>query len=156
MAEAVTIAAPRRLGPRAETWRPLFLQALRTLGNVRAACQAAGIDRMCAYRARAQSTEFHQEWDSALEDAIDSMEAEAYRRAVVGVDEPVYYLGQPIGAIRKYSDALLINLLKAYRPEKYREKQWPLEGAAPGVKRRVEIIMIRAEEVPVGDSVFDD
>ena len=40
----------------------------------------------------------------------------------MGVDEPVFYQGAQCGAVRKYSDTLLIFMLKARRPEKYRER----------------------------------
>jgi hypothetical protein len=53
--------------------------------------------------------------------AVGALEDEALRRAVEGVEEPVYQGGKQVGVIRKYSDALLMFLLKAARPEKYRE-----------------------------------
>jgi hypothetical protein len=87
----------------ADEWRPKFLASLRNSGNVRAACLAAGIDRRTAYRNRDNSTEFAAQWDEALQDAIDALEAVAINRA------------------RTSSDTLLIFLLKAHRPEKYRE-----------------------------------
>ena len=37
------------------------------------------------------------------------------------MDEPVFYQGQVVGHIRKYSDNLLMFLLKAHWPEKFRE-----------------------------------
>ncbi len=84
-------------------WRPLFLADLAKNGNVWAACRAAGIDRKTAYNHRDQSPEFAAAWDVALQDAIDILEAVAAERA------------------RKSSDTLLIFLLKAHRPDKYRE-----------------------------------
>ena len=35
--------------------------------------------------------------------------------------EPEYYKGEVVGHTRKYSDALLMFLLKANRPDKYRD-----------------------------------
>ena len=35
---------------------------------------------------------------------------------------PVYYQGKEVGQIRKFSDTLLIFLLKGARPETYRER----------------------------------
>lgn len=65
---------------------------------------------------------FARAWDSALEVATDALEAEARRRAIQGVSEPVgWYQGKPGGKVRRYSDTLLIFLLKAHRPEKFRE-----------------------------------
>ena len=54
--------------------------------------------------------------------AWDRMEAELYRRAVEGVDEPVFFGGDCIGTIKRYSDQLLLAGVKAHRPE-YRDKQ---------------------------------
>jgi hypothetical protein len=64
------------------------------------------------------------------DNAADALEAEAWRRAVAGVREPIVSGGkvvrdddgQPI-AIRRYSDNLLFALLKARRPEKFREQR---------------------------------
>jgi hypothetical protein len=61
-------------------------------------------------------------WDEALEDAADRLEAEAFRRAVRGVDRPVVYRGERVGTVHEFSDALLMFLLKAARPEKYRDR----------------------------------
>jgi hypothetical protein len=102
--------------PSAGEWRPPFLAALRNSGNVRAACKAAGISRAAAYSHRENSREFRQQWDEAIEDACDILEAEAWQRG------------------RKSSDTLLIFLLKAHRPEKYREVIKQEHGGAMTIK----------------------
>jgi hypothetical protein len=99
-----------------------FCAALRQRGNVQDACEATGIARRTAYQWRSDDTDFAAAWDEALDEAADRMEREAFRRAVEGTNEPVYHQGQEVGAVRKYSDTLLIFLLKAARPEKYRER----------------------------------
>lgn len=111
---------------KAEVWRPRFISALRNSGNVRASCQAAGVERSTAYRAYKQSKEFAAQWDEALEEAIDTLEAAAWQRARDGVTrrEPVMYKGAQVGekVVTEYSDTLMTLLLKAHRPEKYRER----------------------------------
>lgn len=52
----------------------------------------------------------------------ESLEEEAHRRAVIGVRKPVYYKGEEVGATQEFSDQLLITLLKANLPDKYRER----------------------------------
>jgi hypothetical protein len=99
MANALQKLTPKK----ADEWRPVFLNTLRNTGNVRASCQAAGITRQVAYAHRSSAKEFAAQWDEALQDAIDGLEAVAINRA------------------RTSSDTLLIFLLKAHRPEKYRE-----------------------------------
>ena len=103
-------------------WRPIFLAQLAATGNVSIAAQKASITRTHTYTTRYKDEDFAAQWDEAMQVAVDALEAEARRRAVEGVDEPVYYKGQLIDTIKKYSDNLLITLLKAHRPEKFRER----------------------------------
>ena len=63
--------------------------------------------------------------------ATDTLEMEARRRASLGVEEPVYYQGQVVGYVRKYSDVLLMFLLKAQRPEKFRDNH-KIDGRIDG------------------------
>lgn len=48
------------------------------------------------------------------------MEDEAWRRAMVGTEKPVFHRGKQIGTKLVKSERMLIMLLKARRPEKYR------------------------------------
>lgn len=84
-------------------WFPRFLAVLRNTANVRAACEAAKIDRRTAYRNRDENPSFKERWDEAIEDACDSLEAAAWLRA------------------KRNDSTLMIFLLKAHRPGKYRE-----------------------------------
>ncbi len=97
-------------------WRFLFLQALRETGNVSAAARTAGKSRAAIYRARKQLPDFAADWADALEEAADWLELEALRRAVDGTEEGRYFRGEMIGTITRYSDSLLMFLLKARRP----------------------------------------
>lgn len=104
-------------------WSPLFLCHLAECGNVSKAAQRAGISRTIAYRHRANNEQFRKAWEDALEQAADVLEAEAWRRAVDGIEEPVgWYQGHAGGTVTRYSDTLLIFLLKAHRPDKFRER----------------------------------
>jgi hypothetical protein len=85
-------------------WERAFLETLRTHGVVTAACLTANIERSTAYRARERDEGFAKLWDDALDQACDLLEFEAKKRAMQG------------------SDTLLIFLLKAHRPDKYRER----------------------------------
>lgn len=99
-----------------------FIEALRECPIVAIAARQAGLPRRTAYNHRKEDSEFRAAWDDALEEGMDLAEAEAWRRGVEGVDEPVYQGGQLVGYQRRYSDALLGRLLQAYRPEKFSEK----------------------------------
>jgi hypothetical protein len=84
-------------------WRHVFLDALAAHGIVTLAAQAAGIERATAYFLRQQDPTFAEEWKAALDLGVDMLEDVAKKRAYEG------------------SDTLLIFLLKAHRPERYRE-----------------------------------
>ncbi len=87
------------------------------------ACKAAGVGRSSHYRWLEKDPEYRAAFDLAKEDATDALEAEAHRRAVEGVEEQVgWYRGVAGGTVRRYSDVLLIFLLKSLRPERYRER----------------------------------
>lgn len=74
------------------------------------------------YEHRRNDTEFAAAWDQAWKDGATVLEREAQRRACQGVTEPVFYKGEVVGAVQKYSDLLLIFLLKARQPEKFRDQ----------------------------------
>lgn len=109
-------------GEKRAAWRSGFLSALRVHANITKAALEAGIVRQTAYDRKASDVIFSAEWDDALEQACDGLEIEARRRAEEGVTEDVYYQGEVVGHKRNYSDTLLIFMLKAHRPEKYRDR----------------------------------
>ena len=70
---------------------------------------------------RRQSEDFAAQWDEALEEGTDLLDAEARRRAVTGIDKPVFFKGEVVASIKKYSDPLLMFLLEAYDPQMFRD-----------------------------------
>ena len=117
-------------------WAPRFLEAIRSSGNVRLAARAAGIDRSTPYQRARRDPVFAAAWAEATEDAIDLLEAEARRRALAS------------------SDQLLMFLLRAHRPEKYRDRfdvRLELQAEAERVAERlgvpVEDVLERVERL---------
>jgi hypothetical protein len=119
-----TKPTPKKPKRTAGEWRAAFLTALANSGNVRAACQAAGINRTVAYDHRERSADFRTAWDTALEDACDVLAAMARKRAMDA------------------SDLLLIFLLKAHRPDVYREthRHEVTDGEGAPLKLTIEIV----------------
>jgi hypothetical protein len=100
-----------------------FLAAYAQTGNVKLACEAARVGRSSHYRWLEHDPDYVEEFEQAKKDAVDVLEAEARRRAVEGWEEPVgWYKGEAGGKVRRYSDTLLIFLLKGAAPHKYRER----------------------------------
>jgi hypothetical protein len=103
-----------------------FLEHFREHGNITAACRAVGITRRgTVYDWQEKSDDFAAAFREAEIEATETLEAEARRRAVGGVvnETPVIRNGEVIYTITetKYSDTLLIFLLKARAPTKYRD-----------------------------------
>lgn len=107
---------------RTDKAREQFLETLAVACNVSEACRAAGIGRRTAYQWREDDEAFALEWDGAIEEAVDKLEREAWRRAHDGVEKPVTYQGKITDTYLEYSDRMLEILLKAHRPEKFVER----------------------------------
>jgi len=100
-----------------------FFKALSEYANVSAACKKAKYTRSVVYAAREKDQKFYDKWEAAWSKGIDAMEEEATRRAVQGVEQPVYQGGKLVGKVQKHSDVLLMFMLKGRRPKKFREHQ---------------------------------
>ena len=100
-------------------FKSAFITMLAELPNITAVSRILGINPSSIYRARTNDEDFDTKVKEAIEQGYDLIEEEARRRAVDGVLEPVYYKGEEIGEIRKYSDHLLLALLKGYKPKKF-------------------------------------
>lgn len=145
-------------------WKPVYLEALRNVPVIKHACEAAGVDRVTAWRARQDDEEFAKAEQEAMEEGIDRAEHEAFRRAVVGFEEPVIDKGrlvyryeryedeegaehwrmlldgngQPIPlTVRKHSDAMLSLFLKGRRKKVYADRT-ELTGADGGAIKAVD------------------
>jgi len=99
-----------------------FLTAFSECGIITLAAEAAGIARSTHYRWLEEDPDYPALFMAAAEQAGERLEQEARRRAVEGVEETVYYQGKPCGTVTKYSDTLLIFMLKGAKPEKYQER----------------------------------
>lgn len=104
-----------------ERWER-FLEMLAETGHVEMAAEAVGMRVSSVYRHRKDHPEFAARWKEAVAVAVEGLEAEAVRRARFGVAEPVFYQGEQCGTIQRYSDQLLALLLRAKKPEEYRER----------------------------------
>src|SRR5207253_4273588 len=88
--------------------------------NVALSCRHAKVSRNCVYEHSAQDPEFAQFWKDAEEHAMDMLHARVFQRSIEGDLEPVFYMGVPVGYIRKFSDKLQIEMLRAWRPDRFK------------------------------------
>ena len=124
-------------------WRPAFLAALEQRACSLDACKAVPVDPSTVYRERQRNPEFADAYETARQVGALTLEQEATRRAVQGVQRLKFHNGQvvmvPTGKMvqakdgaevpemvpyveHEYSDRLLELLLKRHFPAEYREK----------------------------------
>ncbi|TWT95372.1 hypothetical protein Pla108_35200 [Botrimarina colliarenosi] len=105
-----------------------LLAAYRETATITGAARASGVDHKSHYRWRRDCPTYAAAFDQTCHEAADELEEEARRRAVEGVRTVCYgrdgrplidpETGEPYVSVR-YSDRLLIVLLKANLPEKF-------------------------------------
>jgi hypothetical protein len=128
-----------------------FLEAFVQLGNVAAACAEAGVGRRTHYD-WLKDDGYKAVFADAVDEAADLLEGEARRRAMRGVQETVYHQGVECGMRTRYSDGLLVFLLKGARPEKYAERH-KHTGTGKGGSILLETLVAGPELVAGGASV---
>jgi hypothetical protein len=117
-----------------------FLAAYRETATITGAAREAGVDHKSHYRWRRECPAYAAAFDRTQHEAADMLEDEARRRAVEGVrtirygrdGKPIIdpATGEPYVEVR-YSDRLLMALLRANAPEKFGGRVATIQHAAP-------------------------
>ena len=120
----------------------LFQKTFAATGSMAAAARAAGLPLEAARRLRDQlRAEPQPQAQGELDElgrAVAALESEAVRRALTGVEVPVFHQGRECGATVKHSDQLLMFLLKTLKPSRYAG----IRDASPaGPGRAVELVI---------------
>lgn len=99
-----------------------FLQRLEECCSVTVAAKKAKVPRSTVYQWREDDKDFYAAFEKSCNIAVGVLEDEAIRRAHQGVVRPIFQGGKKVGSVREYSDALLIKLLQARDPDKYKDR----------------------------------
>ena len=112
------MATPNKITPKKQKD---FLDILSQIGSITKACEHVKISRNSFYNFRKKNKKFAEEWEEAEKRGVDGLIEEARRRAY-GTEELLLYDKErkEVKIRSKYSDNLLMFLIKAKRPE-YRE-----------------------------------
>nr|WP_298930539.1 hypothetical protein [uncultured Erythrobacter sp.] len=91
----------------------MFLRQLSATHSVTEAARAAGMTRQSAYRLRSRlkGKPFDLAWEVAFHHSFDVLAHAALERALNGVEVPVFYQGEQVGAYRRYDERLTVALL---------------------------------------------
>ena len=116
-----TQPAYRERFPHLTTNQISFLAAYSVCGSIRKAGRYAALDHARHY-VWITDPVYQRAFEQAKADAAEYLEDSARSRAIDGALEAVFYQGQVCGYIWKQSDALLIKLLQANAPEKFKDR----------------------------------
>jgi hypothetical protein len=113
----------------------LFQHTFAATGCLAAAARAAELPLAEARRLRdcAPPPGADAGADADLDRALAALESEAVRRALSGVEIPVFHQGRECGSTVKHSDQLLMFLLKTLKPERYAGGREGAQQARPVV-----------------------
>ncbi len=118
---------PVRRRPRADGWseakQRAFIEVLADTGQVDLAANEVGMSVQSAYTLRRSpgGEQFAAAWAAAIQQASFKLVEIAFDRAINGSDEPAFdHLGNRLRLRRKPSDQMLMFLLRAHQPERYR------------------------------------
>jgi hypothetical protein len=104
----------------ASHWRPRFLAALAMTNSVLLSARHARVNRTQCYEEKKADPDFAKQWDAAIEDALELLHSRVWQRALEGDVEPVWYMGVPVAYLRKFDSKLQIELLRAWKPDRFK------------------------------------
>ena len=84
------------------------------------AARFSRITKQTIYNHRKWDSEFAAQWQEAVEHAVELLHSRCFQRALEGDCEPVFYMGKPVGYVRRFDSRLQIELLRAYKPERFK------------------------------------
>jgi len=129
-----TTRAPKRGRPRAliaPRQATEFFRILAASGSVSLAAKRTGLNRATLYLHRAASPAFAKRWSEALGLGREKVRDEVFRRALVGINKPVFHAGLMVGKVKHYDNRLLWSLLRSQEPETYGNRRPQPAGGAP-------------------------
>ena len=116
-----------------------FFRLFAASGSVAFAADRTSLSRTVLYRRKRSDPAFAKRWAEAQELGVSKVRDEVFRRAVVGVKQPVFYGGAKIGKVRHFDNRLLWSLLKSHEPETYGPRRpQPLGGAPVDLAARLD------------------
>ena len=138
-------------------WIGPFLGALSEGRPVTQAARIAKITPQAVYAHRRSNRDFRAAWRAAVDLGTSLLEEEAYRRAYHGVEEPVFYQGSQCGTIRRHSDGMLQFLLKARKPEMYRDMvEQGKGGVNVSIQANIAAVDLLRKQLTAGEVIDGD
>jgi hypothetical protein len=130
-----------------------FLGAYALTASIKRAAELAGVRPQAHYRRMKVDPEYAIAFAEAHAIAVGFLESEAVRRATEGVMEPVFWQGEVRGHKLRYSDTLLLALLEANAPEKWRKSQVVTGPGGGAIIAQLKVEFVDPPAQPAPDAV---
>jgi hypothetical protein len=141
---AASLSAPPSLFPAiSHPKKRAFLMAFVLCGRRGRAAAMAGVDVRNHWWWLAKDPAYQAAFAQAEQMAADIAEDETYRRGIEGVEEGIWYKGERVGTEMKYSDTVLLAILNAGKPQKYKYRSDTTHDLSPAMQ----VIFERLEEL---------
>jgi hypothetical protein len=125
----------------AMAWRIRWLCAYAMSASKAMAYRDARIGHSTADYHLNNDPDFAAQADSAREYAIDLLHTRSMQRCIEGDIEPVYWQGEIVGYIRKFDSRLQIEMLRAYRPDRFKTP-----GTGPTIDARGSVFVLTEKD----------
>jgi hypothetical protein len=124
-----------------------FIAEYAKTGNITRAAERVGISKEIHYQWMKKFPKYVEAFREAKNIAAEYLESVAVERASEGWLEPVYYQGASCGEVRRYSDGLMMLLLRGMMPEKYGYNKTEVTGPAGGpIETRITVTYVDPAE----------
>jgi len=130
-----------------------FLEALSHNGNISMSARMIGMSRSTILKFAQKNPSFRVAMNEAIEEARDIALGELLRRGLRGWEEPVWYRGQEVGSVRKYSDSCLIRYVQAYFPE-FRDRRGEESTCSDLIPEEADLTKLTDEELEVLEGIL--
>jgi hypothetical protein len=124
-------------------WRPIFLACLALSRSMLFAAKKAEVAYNTPAYHRLLDRQFDEQCCAAEAYAVELLHQRVWQRALEGDLEPVHYMGVVVGYIKKFSDKLQIELLRAYMPDKFKT---PGQSPAVSINAGRDILVLSEEQ----------
>lgn len=123
-----------------------LLEAYADTCNIVKACRKAKVARQNHYRWLRKNPEYAAAFNERKQQAADLLESIAVERAAEGYLEPVLYQGQVAAHVRRFSDGLMMFLLRGMMPEKYGVQRQEISGPqGTPMQAKIEIVVVKPD-----------
>jgi hypothetical protein len=123
------------------SWRARWLCVYAMSASKVMACRAARVGHSTADYHLKNDPDFAAQAEAAKAHAVELLHARCFQRALEGDIEPIYWQGIVVGHVRKFDSRLQIEMLRAWKPDRFKAP-----GTQVNVAARNDVFVLTEEQ----------